>query len=992
MIAKTPSLSITTTSSLLPTGLLNLNADLADLISRLGTGISQHARLLTLTHTHTETRPDNFVVERMQGYEAVNDLFRFDLDVLSVNTMLNLAPLLGEPFTLRLLLADGSYKAWHGYCTESRWEGTDGGVARYKLRLEPFLAFLRLRTDSFIFQGKNTQEIITELMADYPQAHFRFEVTRPLPTRDICTQYRESDLDFITRILARDGLSYRFEHDQTGADEQADDGASLQAAHTMVIFDHLAPMPDLQSSDLSNGRSLRFSGMRAADNEDAVDGLISRHQVVTTRVATSSWLASQVAAPSSEAQSPLLSNGLNESKALPQLQAYDEAGHGQFATAAEAEDWAQLQSLAYSMQSVMLDGQGAVRSLSAGNTIDLSDHDTYGLDAANPNANNGADGFKVLSVEHEAVNNLGAGVPHHIQLAEAEDGTYRNRFTAIPAGVAVLPSPQSRLMPSIGHQGYEHQSLGKQINGRHMTSTPASPRKAIALGVQTALVVGLADAVTTSSRDHQVRIQFHWQRGVSPNAGGLTDTGNAVDTIGNAPNDETSGTWVRVAESVAGPNFGSSFTPRIGSEVLVDFMHGDLDQPIIVASVYNGVDTPPFSAGVDGGLDHGGVVSGWHSHNFNGDGYNQWLVDDMQSELQTQLLSSHANSALNLGFMRARSPASAARGLPRGLGLEARTDAWGHVRGEQGVLVSTTRRSQQGASVQSYQLDTVEANAQLQAANALNKAMRDSAVAQLAQVSDVALKTHPDHAKKISPEQGTDAQRALRFDKAVVAIDSAANLNHTSAGSQLLYAQQHVSWTTQGDSHWVAKHTASINSGEASTLYTHAGGMTVTAAHAPVSLAAHTNALEMLSDQSTTITSTDAAILVEAQQSITLQAGQSSIVLEGGNITIKCPGNFSVKGGSHPFTGGGRDRAELRSLPNTTSEVKSYDQQFVIIDQKTGEPAAPRDYKIIGGHPGFTAEELDSDSKTLLMTGSSPEEVTLILGKQKALKISEYKS
>jgi len=942
--------------------LATLTPDLADLISRLGTGISQHARLLTLTHTHTETRPDNFVVERMVGVEAINDLFRFDVEVLSVNTMLNLAPLLGEPFTLRLLLADGSYRAWQGYCTEARWEGTDGGIARYKLRLEPFLAFLRLRMDSFIFQGKNTLDIITELMADYPQAHFRFEVTRTLPVREICTQYRESDLDFITRILARDGLSYRFEHDQTGADELADDGASLQAAHTMVIFDHLAPMPDLQSSDLSNGRSLRFAGMRAADSEDAVDGFTGAHKVVTTRVATSSWLATQVSAPSSEADSPMLSDGVNDSttlpSALPTLQAYSEAGHGQFANTAEADDWAQLQSLAYTMESVIIDGQGAVRSLSAGCTMDMTGHDTYGIDATQPSTNNGAEGFKVLSVQHEAVNNLGAGLPHHIELAEAKDGTYRNRFTAIPAGVAVLPSPQSRLMQTNGGHAHYHHSN-------------ASPRQAIALGVQTALVVGLPNAVTTSSRDHQVRIQFHWQRGESPNAGDLTETGNAVDTIGNAPNNETSGTWVRVAESIAGPNYGSSFTPRIGSEVVVDFMHGDLDQPIIVAAVYNGVDTPPFSAGVDGGLDHAGVVSGWHSHNFNGDGYNQWLVDDMTYELQTQLLSSSANSALNLGFLSARSPASAARGRPRGLGLEARTDAWGHVRGEQGVLLSTTRRSQLGSSVQSFVLDTAEATAQLNAATALNKALQTSAVAQGAQVSDIALQTHPDHAKKISPVQDSEAQQALRFEKPVVAVESAANLNHTSAGSQLLFAQQHLSWTTQGDSHWVAKHTASLNSGEATTLYTHAGGMTFTAAHAPVSLAAHTNALEMLSDQSTTVTSSDAAIVVEAQQSITLQAGQSSITLEGGNITIKCPGNFSVKGGSHPFTGGGSDAANLERLPDITANVNIYDEQFHLIDHDTSRSIVNTKYRIKDVNGNWHYGKTDTNGKTeRIYTGS----------------------
>jgi type VI secretion system secreted protein VgrG len=512
-----------------------------------------------------------------------------------------------------------------------------------------------------------------------------------------------------------------------------------------------------------------------------------------------------------------------------------------------------------------------------------------------------------LSVWHEAVNNLGAGVANHAQLVATKDGTYRNRFSLIPADTAVMPSAKSRLMQS------RHATM-------HGDDRSASPRKAVAHGPQTALVVGLPDAVTTSSRDHQVRIQFHWQRGESPNAGGLTDTGNRVDTIGHAPNNETSGTWVRVAESIAGPNYGSSFTPRIGSEVVVAFMHGDLDQPMIVASVYNGVDTPPFSAGVGSGLDHGGVVSGWHTHNFNGDGYNQWLVDDMPSQLQTQLLSSSANSALNLGFMRARSPASAARGLPRGLGLEARTDAWGHVRGAQGVLLSTTRRAQVGAGVASFVLDTAEATAQLKAATALNKALRDSAKAQGAQVSDLALDAHPQHVQKISPAQERAAQQALRFDKPVVAVDSAATLNHSSAGSQLLFAQQHLSWTTQGDSHWVAKHTASLNSGEATTLYTHAGGMTVTAAHAPVSLAAHTNALEMLSHQSTDITSTDAAILVEAKDSITLQAGQSSIVLAGGNITIKCPGHFSVKGGKHPFTGGGRDAARLEALPTTKAE------------------------------------------------------------------------
>ena len=85
------------------------------------------------------------------------------------------------------------------------------------------------------------------------------------------------------------------------------------------------------------------------------------------------------------------------------------------------------------------------------------------------------------------------------------------------------------------------------------------------MGSQTALVVGLAGAIATTARDHQVKIQFAWQRGAAPNSGGVAHN---TDPRGNAPGNETSGAWVRVAEALAGPNWGSQFTPRIGTEVL----------------------------------------------------------------------------------------------------------------------------------------------------------------------------------------------------------------------------------------------------------------------------------------------------------------------------------------------------------------------------------------------------------------------------------------
>jgi type VI secretion system secreted protein VgrG len=124
----------------------------------------------------------------------------------------------------------------------------------------------------------------------------------------------------------------------------------------------------------------------------------------------------------------------------------------------------------------------------------------------------------------------------------------------------------------------------------HDPVVPRFLRKPTAPGAQTAIVVGLAGEPLTTDRDHRVKVQFPWQRGTAPLAGGLNHEGSPASSNsadGNAPGDETSGTWVRVAGPSAGANWGTMFTPRIGSEVLVDFIEGDVDRPVILGGLYN---------------------------------------------------------------------------------------------------------------------------------------------------------------------------------------------------------------------------------------------------------------------------------------------------------------------------------------------------------------------------------------------------------------------
>lgn len=890
-------------------------------LGRFGTGLSQHARLVTLSSAQESGVPESLVVEQFSGREGVNELFCFDVDALSTSADLDLALFTGEELTVNLLQPDGSKRAWHGICTEASWLGADGGVARYRLRLEPALALLSLRRDSYIFQDKNARDIATELLADYPQVRFDFDVMQSLAPRAVCTQYRENDLEFFCRLLSTEGLSWRFEHDQS------DHGADVHARHRLVIFDSMSHAPAMPG-----GEKIRFHGVRATERDDSVDQFRARRQVQANAVSVSSWDPAQLIAPCAEQQSNL------DAGELPELSIYDGSGERLASDNRAADLHSLLMLQALELKNKVFEGSGAVRRLGAGYSFHLTQHDRY------PDGDNA---FKVLWVRHEARNNFATGIAIPVQ-ANVENGTYRNTFGCVRDVVAIVPSQM------------------------------ASPHKNTALGPQSAIVVGLADSVATSTRDHQVKIQFAWQRGRCANAGGLA---HDTDEKGCAPGNETSGTWVRVAEALAGPNWGTQFTPRIGTEVLVDFIEGDIDRPLVVAQLYTAGDAPPFAAGVDSDASHGGVLSGIHSHNFDNNGFNQWQLDDTPGQLRTRLATSTAATQLSLGYLVQQVASSARRGAYRGNGFELRTDAWAVVRGGEGVLLSTHARARQGSGITSTQMDTAEVVTRFKRAQALAKSLSDVARHQQALVSKNAEGAQADFIEQIDPAakgkypgavggqeaaKATSGTRSLdasqpveRFGAPIILMDSAASINWATPASTVIHTVQHLHWTSQSDLHFAAANTVSSVAANAATLFTHSGGIQAIAGNGPVSLQAHTDQLEILADQAITVISVSDCIEIKAKEKIVLQAGQSSVTLEDGNITFACPGKFTVKGGQHSFDAGERKATEFSQLPDCASESGN----FIALNYRdaNGEPMAGVAYKIKFADGLIVQGKLDKD-------------------------------
>ncbi|MFW9616216.1 type VI secretion system Vgr family protein [Aquabacterium sp.] len=894
----------------------------ADALSRLQALLSlgQATRLLQM---ETALPSTTLVVERLHLTEAVHaeSPLWAEVDCLSTSAHLPLKALNGEQVSVRLMQADGQWRTWHGYVVRAAQLGADGGLARYRLSLAAWTHWLTLRRDTRIFQDQTAADIVSDVMAAYPQAHFRLDVRQPGPVRPITTQYRETDWAFVQRLMAEEGWSWRLTHQGAPTSPLPGELAGARAArHTLVVFDAYADAPDLGPLRFSRpdmrgaggmwGISLLDSGFA----QDTITAWREGQQLTPNVVTLASWDERQVAGVSAQARQTA---GPGH---VPELEDY--RGHGerchadgriddpQIGQAAVAEARAAARLAARTLPHRFATGDSAVRTLHEGAVFALTEHSLYGLAAMASGQNR----FQVLSVTHEAANNLGSEAATILRHNALEQGSYRNHFTAVPVGTRLLPPIPDR---------------------------PTAP------GPQTATVVAQPGEPLTTDRDGRIRIQFAWQRGEAPLPGALTAPESPTGrTTGHAPGDARSGTWVRVAQSLAGPNWGTVFTPRAGTEVLVSFMDGDIDRPVVVGQLHNGQHDLPWPAGVDAGANHGGVLSGWHSTHLDGQGANQWLLDDSAGQLRMRLVTHGADlgwSELSLGHLVQQSGAGGAghahRGAWLGSGFYGVTDGWAVLRAGQGLLLTTSPRPARGSSVHSTQMDAAETVSQLRAARQLGDALShnarqqgaqglgshdaNQAVQQHADAMDPAAQGHYSGTVGGQPARKADGRTLTDpvecFAKPLLHLDTPVSASIVAAADVSLFSGQDTSLSTHGDLHCTSGHTFSAVSGQTTSLYTHSGGIQAITAKGALSVRAHTDAQQIWADQDLTVQSTTDEIRIQASRSITLTAGQSQIELKGGDITFTCPGTWTVKGAMHEWGAGGGGGASLMALPSGVS-------------------------------------------------------------------------
>ncbi|PKO86144.1 MAG: Rhs element Vgr protein, partial [Betaproteobacteria bacterium HGW-Betaproteobacteria-12] len=404
----------------------------------------------------------------------------------------------------------------------------------------------------------------------------------------------------------------------------------------------------------------------------------------------------------------------------PRLESYDDAGPYAFATADEAERYGRLAMEAIEARYQTWLGRSTVRSLRPGTHLDL-----VGL--PHDPSQTADHRFAISEVTHVGINNLTGATSAAIAarlagpqpFAEAADDGETIAPVALPEAI---PSELLKLASERGYaNGFEalHSDIPWRPRLVDDTGARLNPRPT-APGPMSAIVVGPNGEASANGADEiwcdrlgRIKVRFHWQQGETP-----------------ADRDSC---WVRVMQRQAGPGMGWQMLPRIGMEVLIDFLNGDMDRPYVMGTLYNGKGeggvpaTPGGNPGesdtsvFDPASDHrpsgqgnlaGGHSPAWHgaagsshrhpaaltgfkSKEFGGAGYNQLVMDDSDGQQRIQLKSTQHTSELNLGHLIHQ--ADNYRGSFRGTGAELRTDAYGALRAGRGLIMSTWPHGTPGA-------------------------------------------------------------------------------------------------------------------------------------------------------------------------------------------------------------------------------------------------------------------------------------------------------
>jgi type VI secretion system secreted protein VgrG len=444
---------------------------------------------------------EDLLFHRMRGREELARLSEFEIDLLSAKGELDFDKIVGKDVTVKLELPNDETRYFHGFVTRFVQRGTHGRYYAYHAMVYPWLWFLTRTANCRIFQEKTVPDILKAVFEAHAASDVKFELTANYRTWEYCVQYRETDFNFVSRLMEQEGIYYYFKHAEGRA--------------TMVLTDSYSGHDALK--DYGQIPFIHAERSMRTDQERITDWQLTREIQPGAYVLTDFDFKK----PSTDLK---VTHKIKRNHERSSYEVFDFPG--EYLETADGEHYvnARLEELQCDFERAH--GSTNARGLAVGRLFKLT---------GQPRQDQNCEylvtrtDLELEGGEYEAMSGTGAG-------------SFACRFTVLKSSEAFRPA---RITP-----------------------------KPIVQGPQTAIVVGPSGDEIYTDKYGRVKVQFQWDR------------------FGKA--DENSSCWIRVSHNWAGKNWGMVAIPRMGQEVIVDFLEGDPDEPIITGRVYNAEQMPPY--------------------------------------------------------------------------------------------------------------------------------------------------------------------------------------------------------------------------------------------------------------------------------------------------------------------------------------------------------------------------------------------------------------
>lgn len=554
-------------------------------------------------------------------------------------------------------------------------------------------------------------------------------------------------------------------------------------------------------------------------------------------------------------------------------------------------------------------GTGGVRRVDAGRWFELTDHPDHQKDKQQDRS------FLIIETRWFIENNLPLGntrrFPGSLQteLEQARGTQQAQSVENAGSDGFFLTEIEAQRWAIPFHSPYEHHKP-------HMR-------------LQSATVVGPPGEEVYTDVLNRVKVRFRWDR--------------------LAAGDETSSCWIRVMQSDTGRGYGGAHVPRVGEEVYVDWDGGDCDRPIVVGRAYNGAVQPAWHTS--------GILSGFRSKEYSGSGYNQLVLDDSTGQTRAQLMSSTANSMLHLGYMVHHS--GNVRGSYLGSGFDLKTDAFGAVRANRGLYVTTYPKS-----ANSPAMDAQETRAQLNSAGSLVRSLSDASAKHNAETlapGHDALKrlvSATDHSITGEAKGGVTAGGGLgpadAFKAPVLVLGSPADIGVSSRENAHVQAGEHLNLVSAQSTHLAAGKSLIASVAEKISLFAQKAGIKLFAAQGPVAIQAQGDQMALGALKDFTITSSEGRVILNAAKEVWIGAGGSYIQISANGIVNGSSGPIVEKTPRWSKSVANTMRSPLPVMPrapldqqqSNNSYTQTFDVSAVIENRAAGASLANQPYRI----------------------------------------------